>query len=110
MSAMPRRVCCSPREARKAESPSCDRGVYGRRSKGETIIVGDRRPAWAHRRPPTLLDYMGPPVEIIILRPGPDELTRVIARDLGEAVSRSCLVSTDEADDFVLDGWAEAHA
>ena len=48
-------------------------------------------------------------VEIIVLRPGPDGLTRIVARRLGERAARSRVLPSREAEDAVLDEWAELH-
>jgi hypothetical protein len=48
-------------------------------------------------------------VEVIVLHPGPDDLTRITARRSDEINGRSCLLLSAEADDAVLDEWAELH-
>jgi len=50
-----------------------------------------------------------PALEVYSLRPGPDGLTRISARFLGEAAGRSWLVPSSRAEDEVLDEWAALH-
>jgi hypothetical protein len=48
-------------------------------------------------------------IELFSIRVGPDRLARITTRRLGETVSRSLLVPSTEAEDVVLDEWAELH-
>lgn len=48
-------------------------------------------------------------LEFCSIRPGPDGLTRITARRVGEGARRSWVVPTAEAEDAVLDEWAELH-
>jgi hypothetical protein len=48
-------------------------------------------------------------VEIYHLRHGPDGLSLITMRRLGEPESRAWLVPTEVAEDTVLDEWAELH-
>jgi hypothetical protein len=50
-----------------------------------------------------------PALEICSIKPGPDGLARITARRLDEPVSRSWLVRVADAEDAVLDEWAEFH-
>src|SRR5687767_3559594 len=52
---------------------------------------------------------MGIDLELMILRPGPDGLTRVTARYLYSLERRSFLVLTADAENAVLDEWATEH-
>jgi hypothetical protein len=47
--------------------------------------------------------------EIYSIRPGPDGLARITERRLGQPVARSWVVRIEEAEDAVLDEWAELH-
>jgi hypothetical protein len=55
------------------------------------------------------LDTVTTTLEVFSLKPGPDGLTRVTARRLGEGVRRSWVVPGERAEDAVLDEWAELH-
>lgn len=50
-----------------------------------------------------------PALEIYWLRPGPDGLARISVRIVGETARRSWLVRSREAEELILDAWAELH-
>ena len=52
---------------------------------------------------------MMPALEVYVLRPGPDGLTRVSCRAFGEGVRRSWLVPSADAEELILDEWRELH-
>jgi len=46
-----------------------------------------------------------PALEIFVIRTGPDGLTRITARCLGEGTPRTWVVPAAEAQDSILDDW-----
>lgn len=48
-------------------------------------------------------------IEMYFIHPGPDGLSRVNKRRLGEGVQRSWVVPSDEAEDSVMSEWRALH-